>query len=339
MGLRDRVRRQAGSFLVDNFFRGASGLGKLHPRARPEHHGVEVVRDVAYGPRGAHRLDVYRPAGHRPGDLRPALLYVHGGGFRMLSKDTHWVMGLAFARRGYVVFSIDYRLAPAHRFPAAIEDCSHAYAWVVGHARAWGGDPSRLVLAGESAGANLVTALAVAACFERPEPLARRVFETGQTPSAVLPACGLLQVSDTGRFSRRKATLPRFIAERIEEVSDAYLGELDRPEHSGSDALGLADPLLVLEGPARPARTLPPFFVPCCTADPLPDDTPRPAPPLRARGFVAQDVYYPGEVHAFHAFIFREQAQRCWRDTFAFLDDHCPAVVRRASGLEVRPGA
>ncbi len=339
MSLRDRVRRQAGSFLVDSFFRGASGLGRLHPRARPEHHGVEVVRDVAYGPRAAHRLDVYRPAGHRPGDLRPALLYVHGGGFRMLSKDTHWVMGLAFARRGYVVFSIDYRLAPAHRFPAAIEDCSHAYAWVIAHARAWGGDPSRCVLAGESAGANLVTALAVAACFERPEPHARRVFETGQPPTAVLPACGLLQVSDTGRFSRRKATLSRFVAERIEEVGDAYLGELDRPEHHGSDTLGLADPLLVLEGPARTARTLPPFFVPCGTADPLLDDTRRLAAALRARGVVARDVYYPGEVHAFHAFIFREQAQRCWRDTFEFLDGHCPAVVRRATGHDVRPGA
>ena len=50
------------------------------------------------------------------------MLYVHGGGFRILSKDTHWIMGLAFARRGFLVFNIGYRLAPKHPFPAAIAD-------------------------------------------------------------------------------------------------------------------------------------------------------------------------------------------------------------------------
>jgi len=154
MQLRDRVlgragraRKQAGSLLVDGFFRGASRVGSLHPRARPEHHGVEHIRDVRYAPgtSSAHLLDVYRPADHRPGELRPVVLYVHGGGFRILSKDTHWVMGLAFARRGYVVFSINYRLAPTHRYPAALEDCPLTYAWVGEPARAGGGGPSPLV--------------------------------------------------------------------------------------------------------------------------------------------------------------------------------------------------
>ena len=329
MGLRDRVRRRAGSVVVDSFFRGASRLGRLHPRARPEHHGVEVIRDVRYaeGSSPAHLLDVYRPAGHQPGERRPALLYVHGGGFRILSKDTHWVMGLAFARRGYVVFSINYRLAPEHPFPAALEDCARAYAWVVSHAAAWGGDASRLVLAGESAGANLVTSMTVAACFERSEPHARRIAETNVVPRAVLPACGILQVSDTARFARRKPGLSRVIAERIEEVGEAYLGPLDHPSRHGSDELGLADPLVVLEGTSPARRALPAFFAPCGTADPLLDDTRRLAGALRARGVVCEDVYYPGEVHAFHAFIFRPQAQKCWRDTFAFLERHCPPAV------------
>ncbi|GAB4197438.1 MAG: hypothetical protein OHK0013_05620 [Sandaracinaceae bacterium] len=317
--------------MVDGFFRTAATVGKLHPRARPEHHGVEIVRDVRYAPGSstAHLLDVYRPRGHQPGELRPALLYVHGGGFRILSKDTHWVMGLAFARRGYVVFSINYRLAPAHPFPAAVQDCAAAYAWVAEHARAWGGDPERLVLAGESAGANLVTSLAVSACFERPEEHARRVAETGVVPRAVLPACGLLQVSDPGRFSRRKPGLRRVVADRIEEVSHAYLGPLDHPSHYGSPELDLADPLVLLERADPPARPLPPFFAPCGTADPLLDDTRRLAAALRARHVPVQDVYYPGEVHAFHAFVFRAQAKKCWADTFAFLDRHCPPEVRR----------
>jgi acetyl esterase len=334
MDLTDRVRRKAGKLAVQAFFSGAARLGRLHPRARAEHHGVEVIRDVRYaeGTSPAHLLDVYRPRGHRPGEHRPALLYVHGGGFQILSKDTHWVMGLAFARQGYVVFSINYRLAPEHRYPAALEDCAAAYAWVVSHAPAWGADASRLVLAGESAGANLVTAMTIAACFDRSEPYARRIADTGVVPSAVLPACGILQVSDTARFSRRKPSLPRVVAERIEEVGQAYLGPLDHPSRHGTAELELADPIVVLEGPAAASRALPPFFAPCGTADPLLDDTRRLAHALRARGVACEDVYYPGEVHAFHAFVFRPQAQKCWGDTFAFLDRHCPATVVRHQG-------
>lgn len=337
MGLRDQVRRRAGSLVVDGFFRGAARLGRLHPRARPSHHGVEVIRDVAYTASGspAHQLDVYRPVGHRANEQRPVVLYVHGGGFRILSKDTHWVMGLAFARRGYVVFSINYRLAPQHPFPAAVEDCAEAYAWVIDNAARWGGDASRLVLAGESAGANLVTAMTTAACFERSEPHAKRIFETGVVPRACLPACGILQVSDTARFTRRKPTLSRLIAERIEEVGASYLGALDHPSKHGTEELELADPLVLLESDRAPQRTLPPFFAPCGTADPLLDDTRRLATALRKRGVVCEDVYYPGEVHAFHAFVFRAEAQRCWRESFAFLDAHCPPeVTRQVSELE-----
>lgn len=324
-GLRERVRRKAGAFFVDGFFRGAATLGRMHPRAQPARHGVEVVRDVCYAPEAearrvgpsSARLDVYRPRDHRPGELRPVVLYVHGGGFRILSKDTHWVMGLSFARRGYVVFSIDYRLAPAHPFPAALEDAAEAYAWVVAHAAAWGGDATRLVLAGESAGGNLVTALTIAATFERPEPYAKRVFDTGVVPVATLPACGMLQVSDTARFVRRKPSFPKFLADRMDEVRTAYLGA--HADAVGDPRLDLADPLVVLERDEAPVRPLPPFFAPCGTADPLLDDTRRLAAALRRRGVDVVDVYYPGEVHAFHAFVFRPAAKKCWNDHFEFL--------------------
>jgi len=314
-----RLRRHAGAALADGFFRGASRLGRLHPLANPARHGVEVLRDLPYGD-AAHptrRLDVYRPR-ERTARLRPAVLYVHGGGFRILSKDTHWVMGLAFAREGHVVFSVDYRLAPRHPFPAAVEDVCAAYAWVVAHAAEYGADASQLVLAGESAGANLVTSLAVAACYARSEPHARAVFDTGVVPRAVLPACGILQVSDAGRFARRKRSLSRLITDRIEEVAEAYLGAPHvAPAADGS--LDLADPLLVFERGTAPARPLPAFFVPVGTADPLLDDTRRLARALRALGADVDDRYYPGEGHAFHAFVFRPEAQRHWRDTRAFL--------------------
>jgi len=311
------LRRRLGSLVAQGFFEGVSRVARLHPLSRPERHDVEVLRDLPYDsahPR--HRLDVWRPRGHA-GPL-PALLYVHGGGFRILSKETHWVMALGFARRGFAVFNVDYRLAPAHPFPAALEDVSAAYAWVVANAPRYGADPSRLVLAGESAGANLVAALGVMACFERPEPFARRVFDTGVVPVAVLPACGIHQVTDPERFRRRKPRLRQVVADRIEEVTHAYVGA------RGGDTVALADPLRILEGPEPTARALPPFFVTCGTADPLLDDTRRMHAALRNRGADSEARYYPGEPHAFHAMVFREAARRHWRDSYAFLDRVLP---------------
>ena len=263
------IRRQAGALVADGFFSGISRAGRLHPLANPARHQVEVQRDVPYADSGRpeHRLDVYLPR-MSPGP-HPIVLYAHGGGFRILSKDTHWLMGLAFARRGYLVFNISYRLAPAHPYPAAIADACSAYAWVARNAARFGGDLSRLVVAGESAGANLAAAMAVAACYKRDEPHARAVFDTGVVPRAALPACGILQVSDTDRFARRKK-LPLLLLDRLHEVEFAYLRGWDQAKPGELD---LADPLLVLERDERPARPLPAFFAAVGTADPLLDDT------------------------------------------------------------------
>jgi len=311
---------RAGSFVVDNLFRGLARVGRLHPRAKPERHRVRVHRDVPYADDGVreHHLDIYEPEGVPP--PWPVLLYVHGGGFRILSKDTHWVMALAYARRGYLVFNIDYRLAPRFRYPAAVTDAALAYRWVVENAERYGGDLSRLVLSGESAGANLVTALTLAACYERPEPFARAVFETGVVPRAVVPACGIFQVSDVeARFARKP--LPAWLRDRIVEVTEAYLGGV-APEHAHH--FDLADPVVALERGTPPARPLPPFFLPVGTKDPLLHDTRRLAAALERLETPVEARYYPGEVHAFHAMIFRENARRCWRDTFDFLDRHVP---------------
>jgi acetyl esterase len=313
------LRRRAGALIIDNFFRGLASAGKLHPKARPSRHGVEVIPDVAYRSTGRseHLLDVYRPI-DASGPL-PVVLYVHGGGFRILSKDTHWLMGLQFARSGYVVFNVNYRLAPEHPFPAALEDVCDALAWVSEHARAYGGDPERLVFAGESAGANLVTSLAIATSWERPEPYARLAWETGLRASAVVPACGMLQVTRPERlFAKRK--LSPFLQDRINEVSRAYVGA---HEASGAD-VELADPLLILEQGAPPDRPLAPMFAPVGTKDPLLDDTRRLKRAMDELGTPCEVRYYEGEVHAFHAAIWRPNAQRCWTDTFTFLDRHVP---------------
>src|SRR6185436_2105616 len=136
------------------------------------------------------------------------------------------------------------------------------YAWVAEHAAEYGGDLDRVVIAGESAGANLATGLAVSTSYRRPEPWARKVWDTGVRPRAIVAACGILQVSDAARFQRRRPHLSRFIADRLEEVSDSYLG---RGVVHAEGSLDLADPVVVFERGATPDRPLPAFFVPVGT--------------------------------------------------------------------------
>lgn len=320
---------------VDAMFRSAAALGALHPEARPARHGVEVERDVVYGDdRRWHVLDIYRPV-HRPGPW-PVVFYVHGGGFHLLSKDTHWLMGLTFARHGYLVVNISYRLAPRHPFPAAIEDTCAAYRWLAAHITELGGDPSRVAVAGESAGGNLITSLALAACGLRTEPFARAVFDTGLVPKVALPFCAMLEVSRPERFSQRRR-LPFWVDGMIRDASASYLHA-----HPGAPGVEteLADPLRVLESAAAVAarrntssnatgqpkvdfeRPLPAFFASVGTRDPLLDDTRRLEKALGTLGVPYEARYYPGGIHAFHAMVWDPAARRCWRDALAFLDRH-----------------
>ena len=96
---RDTVFRRLRSFAAETFFGGLATLGQLHPAANPKRHGIEVERDLIYGDDHEwHQLDIYRPI-NRPKPW-PVVFYAHGGAFHLLSKDTHWLMGLVFARYG-----------------------------------------------------------------------------------------------------------------------------------------------------------------------------------------------------------------------------------------------
>jgi acetyl esterase len=309
-----RLRQRAGAAIVDNALHAAFHAARLHPRARPERHGVERLRDLAYGPHPEHRLDVWRPTDART--PRPVVLYVHGGGFRILSKDSHWIMALAYARAGCVVFNVDYRLAPRHKFPAAIEDVNLAFRWAVENAPRFGGDPARVAVGGESAGANLVTSLVVSTCFERSEPWARATFETGVVPRVVFASCGLYEVSDVERFRRRRA-LPVWLHDRLHEVEEAYLHGVRATE----EELELANPLRVFESTRAPARALPAFHLPCGTADPLLDDTRRLAAALRVRGVRVEERIYVGQPHGVDVMIWTQAARDCWRERYAMLDE------------------
>ncbi len=126
----------------------------------PEEVATVTNRDIP-GPLGPIGLRIYHPGGEAP---LPVVLYFHGGGWVLCSLDTHD----GTCRRlcnlsGAVVVSVDYRLAPEHRFPAPLEDCFAALAWIVEHGSTLGIDNSRVAVAGDSAGGNLAAATALLA--------------------------------------------------------------------------------------------------------------------------------------------------------------------------------
>lgn len=305
------LRKKLGSKAVESAFRGLSNVSVRTPMARRALADVRVVRDVPYSHSGLsdHTLDVYMPAQASTTQL-PVMFYVHGGGFRILSKETHWFIGVAFARQGFITVNINYRLAPANPYPSAIHDVFDAWEWTLENIHRYGGDPTRVVVAGESAGANLVTALSVAACEEHDSLQARHVFQLGKSPDVLIANSGILQVTDTDRFLRKKH-LPGWIFDRIEEVATDYLGDEINP--------WLADPLLAIENQEAFTRPFPVTFASSGTKDPILDDTRRLEAALRRHGGEPTVHYYPGEVHAFHVFLWRRQAIQCWQDQYKFL--------------------
>lgn len=325
------VPQRLSRLLRTSFDRGVhavASVGYLHPAASPARYGVKVLRDVPYKSSGdkAHRLDVYTkvegPPLTPPSTTRPpALLYVHGGGFSMMSKETHRIMALSFAARGYTVFNINYRLGPIHTYPAPLEDAAAALVWMANNAGRYGADPQRLVLAGESAGANLVTALAFAATHPRPEPFARAIYEKNLPIRAVAPIYGLLDLHTIQRLVARPKLAP-WIRREIIASGAAYVGH---PVEERARRAPLASPLrLLAEPPGEGARPMPPFFVAVGTADPLLDDSRRLKEALEARGVPCDFAVYPGEIHGFNAMLWRPAARAKWRAVFEFLARHAP---------------
>ena len=96
--------------------------------------------------------DVVVPRGDGP---HPVLVYLHGGGWVCGSPSTHRKLGYRFAEAGFLVFNVDYRLAPEHPFPTPLDDCIEAIRWAAREAPRFGGDPERLAVGGDSAGGNL----------------------------------------------------------------------------------------------------------------------------------------------------------------------------------------
>ncbi|MET0660640.1 MAG: alpha/beta hydrolase [Steroidobacteraceae bacterium] len=115
------------------------------------------ARNVSYGPEPRQQLDVYAPVAARQ---LPIVVFWHGGSWATGDKAEYRFVGTALAKRGVVAVLPNYRLHPAVKFPAFIEDAAATIAWVQAHAAQWGGDPQRIVLMGHSAGAHIATFVA-----------------------------------------------------------------------------------------------------------------------------------------------------------------------------------
>jgi triacylglycerol lipase len=146
----------------------------------PAKPAIEVRPSVAYGQADETSLtaDVYLPEG--PG-AHPGILLVHGGGWLAGSKGRMRHIGTALAERGYVAVSINYRLAPKHKFPAQLDDCRAAIGWMRDNAAELRLDPTRIGGFGYSAGAHLVTLMSFTAAqvceSESTSPMDRTAWE------------------------------------------------------------------------------------------------------------------------------------------------------------------
>ena len=228
------------------------------------------------GPAGPLPARVYDPAGKRA--PRPALAYFHGGGWVQGDLETHHGLCARLAQRaGIVVVAIDYRLAPEHKFPAAVEDCLAAYRWLRAQGRELGVDQARVGVGGDSAGGNLSAVVSQLAKAEGlPVPTCQVL---------IYPATDFALDTPSHRELEEGHIIPR---DRVLWYMQQYLrGEADRADLRAS-------PLRTAE-----LKGQPPALVITAGFDPLRDEGHAYAERLRAAGVDVVYREYSGQIHAF----------------------------------------
>ena len=233
----------------------------------PVHPEVPSEDRVIDGPGGDLPVRIYRPAGAAASGA-PVVVFFHGGGFVAGDLDTHdGTARLHAAGADAVVVSVDYRLAPEHPFPAAVDDAFAATKRVAAHAGELGVDPARLAVAGDSAGGNLAAVVSqLARDAGGPDIAFQLLWYPATTYDISLPS-----------FTEN-AHAPIIDTEAIAALSLAYAGHLD-----------LSDPPPTL-APARAANLagLPPAYIAVAGHDPLRDDGIRYGELLAAAGVPVQ---------------------------------------------------
>jgi len=241
-------------------------LKSVEPLSIPSPHGTIPAR-------------IYTPKKIRQaGGLAPGLVFFHGGGWVIGDLDTHDVVCRKLADEGeLIVISVDYRRAPEHKFPAAVDDAITATKWVADHSGQLGVDASRLMVGGDSAGGNLAAVVALAARDGKGPAIAGQVL--------IYPATDFAMTHASHREPETSILLTHSV---IRWFCDHYL-------------TGAAD---VHDWRASPARAstltgLPPAYVLTAGADPLRDEGDEYARSLKQAGVPVTYRHFPGQFHGF----------------------------------------
>ena len=238
---------------------------------------LKSVTDTSFaGPGGPVRVRVYCP--HSAHAALPALVFYHGGGWVVGDIDSHdhLCRHLAFAG-DVVVLSIDYRLAPEHPFPAAVDDCVAAFRWARAEAATLGIDPARIAVGGDSAGGNLAAVVCLAAHAAN-EPM----------PAFQLLVYPVVDFTADNASLRENATGYLLTRGALEQFYAWYLGPAGR-----------RDDWRVSPQLAPTHVGLPPALIQTAEFDPLRDEGRRYADTLRAAGVAVEHRLYEGMVHGF----------------------------------------
>lgn len=255
--------------------------------------GVAAIVDLrAPGPAGSIAVRVYRPVSSTP---LPLVLYAHGGGWVTGSLDSHDKLCRILANRlASLVVAIDYRLAPEHVYPAALDDVEACWRWARAEARALGADGQRFALAGDSSGGNLAAALTL------------RLAQAGAAqPAAQLLLYPALDATCSRRAYRDFATGYNLTAAAMAWYWNTYSGGTapQTPELSPLAATRLS--------------SLPPAVIALAQADVLYGDGFDYARRLRAAAVPARVVDCQGMIHGFLRWTGEVPAAHTWIDTIA----------------------
>jgi len=235
---------------------------------------VHEVRDLDAG---GVPCRLYRPSADV--DL-PLVVYLHGGGWVVGDLDTHDHVCRTLANKtGMATLSVDYRLAPEHKFPAALDDAQAATVWAFENAVQLGVDPSRMAIAGDSAGGNLAAVIAQRGVV----PLKYQVL--------IYPA---VDMSMTLPSIETNAVGPTLTKTMMQWFIDHYLrDEADKKDVTASPILAADDVL----------ATVPPALIVTSEFDPLCDDGEEYGKRLAANGVNASVVRFNGTLHGFFSML------------------------------------
>jgi len=254
-------------------------LAKLMQFARADSADVASEDRAMPGPAGDIAYRVYAPATQQH-ELAPGFVFFHGGGLVAGSVETHHRIAAALAQTtGCRLISVDYRLAPEHKFPAAVEDAIAATQFVLANAAGLGIDPRRVVVGGDSAGATLAAVVCQHALQNAWPQIAAQCL-----------ICPVLDFEETSPSRREFAENHMINRSTLQaDLADYLTGDTD-----------VADPRI---SPLRASRVagLPPAIIHTAEYDPMRDEGNAYARKLLAAGVAVEYVCHEGMIHNFHA--------------------------------------